>query len=79
MPDDMIVLAHDLSQSIIFGGKWNVSDALVLLNWCADHHSVKVYKNKTKFVTLCYCGRCSTVVGEGDRFCNQCGRALRWE
>lgn len=79
MPDEMNKLAHDLAQSIIFEGRWNVCDALLLLNWCDDHKSCKVYTHKNRFCTLHYCGRCSNIIGKGDKYCSQCGRELRWE
>ena len=78
MNDEMISLARELAHGIVFEGKWNTCDALTLLNWCDDHRSVKVYKHKNGFLTLCYCGRCSTIIGEGDKYCSQCGRELRW-
>ena len=78
MNDEMNKLAADLASSIIFDGKRNVCDALILLNWCQDHKSTKVYTQKNRFVTLSYCGRCSTIVGDGDKYCSQCGRELRW-
>lgn len=79
MNDEMNKLAADLASGIIFDGKRNVCDALILYNWCIDHRSTKVYTHKSRFVSLSYCGRCSTIVGAGDKYCSQCGRELRWE
>lgn len=78
MPDEMNKLARDFMEQVIFKHRVNESDALVLFNWFIDHHSTKVYRHKNGFLTLCYCGRCSTIVGEGDKYCSQCGRYLRW-
>lgn len=69
--------ALTLAQSIIFGERVpNVADALLLLNWLDDHKPAHVNQNKNGFLMLCYCGRCSTIVQKGDRFCNGCGRRL---
>lgn len=79
MPDEMNKLARDFMEQVIFKHSFNESDALVLFNWFIDHHSTRVYQHRTKFVKLSYCGRCSTIVGDGDKYCSQCGRYLRWE
>lgn len=69
--------ALNLSQSIIFSERSvNVADALVLLNWLDDNKPVRINRHKNGFLTLCYCSRCSTIVQEGDRFCNGCGRKI---
>ena len=78
MDQNTMELAEKLCLDIVFNGRYRVTDALMILNWCQDHRSVKVYQQKNGFLTLNYCGRCSTIVGEGDRFCSQCGRGLRW-
>ena len=71
--------AKELCKGLLFHRSFNDSDVLVLYSWLLDNESVKVYRHRNSLVTLCYCGRCSTIVAEGDRYCNQCGRELRWE
>lgn len=69
--------ALNLSQSIIFSERSvNVADALILLNWLDDNKPVRINRHKNGFLTLCYCSRCSTIVQDGDRFCNGCGRKI---
>ena len=69
--------ALNLAQSIIFSERSvNVADALVLLNWLDDNKPVRINRHKNGFLTLCYCSRCSTIVQEGDCFCNGCGRKI---
>ena len=69
--------ALTLAQAVIFGERVpNVADALVLLNWLDDNKPARINRHKNGFLTLCYCSRCSTIVNDGDRFCNGCGRKL---
>lgn len=70
--------ARQLAQDVIFSGEPKIADAMILLNWLDDHRPVRVNRYKNGFLTLCYCGRCSRIVGEGDSFCNGCGRVLIW-
>ena len=79
MNEEMNKLAQQLANSIKFDEPRNVCDALVLLNYCQDHRSCKVYTHKNRFCTLHYCGRCSNIIGAGDKYCSQCGRELRWD
>lgn len=79
MDKEHMGILEQLASGIVFRNKHNVCDALLLLNWVQDHKSIKVYKHRNNFVMLCYCGRCSTIVAEGDKYCSQCGRELRWE
>lgn len=64
---------------LLFNHRWCANDILVLVNWVQDHRPVRVYRHKNNFLTLSYCGRCSTIVGEGDKFCSNCGRGLIWD
>lgn len=77
--DDIIEMINQVTGDILFRRKYNDCDLLVLRNWAEDHRPCRVYRNKNRFVTLCYCGRCSTIVAEGDRYCSQCGRVLLWD
>lgn len=79
MDNKTMLTSEQLCANLLFQRKYNDSDVLVLWSWLHDNHPVKVYRNRNGFVTLCYCGRCSTIVGEGDRYCSQCGRGLKWE
>ena len=72
-------ILEDVSRAILFGRPYNHCDVLEILNWVQDHRPVSVYQNNNGFLCLCYCGRCSTIVAKGDKYCNQCGRALKWE
>lgn len=69
--------ARSLAQDVIFGERVPcVADALILLNWLDDNKPVHINHHKNGFLTLCYCSRCSTIVQEGDHFCNGCGRRI---
>ena len=72
-------LMEDVCKEILFRRRYNDSDVLVVLNWLQDHHPVAVYQHTTGFLKLSYCGRCSTIVSDGDKYCNQCGRLLKWK
>ena len=72
-------LIEKVCMSILFDRKWNDSDVVTILNDSQDHRPCKVYTHKNGFLSLSYCGRCSTIVSAGDRFCSYCGRALKWE
>ena len=76
MNESMNELIQSVMTDIIFRGRYQVPDCLAILNYCKDHQAVRMYKNKSRLLTLCYCGRCSTIVSEGDKYCNQCGREL---
>lgn len=78
MKDQEMELLIDMMHDIIFKDRYSKTDAVLLLNWAMDHQFVKVYTNQNRFVSLSYCGRCSTIVCKGDKFCSQCGRELRW-
>lgn len=78
MNQTMLDKTEELCRRILFGRPYNHCEVLDVLNYCQDHQSVKVYRNTNGFLSLCYCGRCSTIVAEGDLYCNQCGRELRW-
>ena len=77
MDNENMELMVDFLKRLVFDKRYDVSDALMLLNWARDHRSVPVYKHQNHFMLLSYCGRCSTIVGAGDRYCSQCGRELR--
>ena len=77
MDNDTLELLHDVMMKIIFMDEYHKTDCLVLLNWAMDHKSAKVYQHNNGFLSLKYCGRCGTIIAEGDRFCHQCGRELR--
>lgn len=67
--------ALGVAQAVIFGERTvSVADALVLLNWLDDYKPVHMEQHKNGYLTLCYCGRCSTIVQKGDHYCNGCGR-----
>lgn len=72
-------LIEKVCMSILFDRKWYDADVITILNDAQDHRPCKVYTSRNGYMSLSYCGRCSTIVGEGDRFCSFCGRALRWE
>ena len=72
-------LTEAVCNEVIFESKYNVADHLLILNWCMDHRPCRVHSSTAGYLTLHYCGRCSTIVGEGDRYCSQCGRELVWE
>ena len=78
MKDQDMQLLVGMMRDIIFKDRYNKTDAVMLLNWALDHKSAPVYTNKNGFLSLSYCGRCSTIVCKGDQFCSQCGRELRW-
>ena len=52
-----------------------VDDALELLQ--SDSAIVKIYHDNG-ITSWCVCGRCSTTVSKGDKFCHECGRQLQW-
>ena len=79
MDQNTFSTAEELCKGLLFHRRYNDVDVLVLWSWLQDHRSVKVYRHRNGFLTLSYCGRCSTIVAEGDRYCSQCGRELRWE
>lgn len=72
-------VAWSLADGIVMHNEYKITDAVELVCWLQDHKPVKVTKNNNGFLCLCYCGRCSTIVQMGDKYCNQCGRALIWE
>lgn len=78
MKDQEMEMMIDMMRGIIFHDRYNKTDAVMLLNWALAHKSAPVYINQNGFLSLCYCGRCSTIVCKGDKFCSQCGRELRW-
>lgn len=78
MDKEMLELTETACLDVIFNSKYNVCDHLLILNWVQDHRPCKVYRSRSRYLTLNYCGRCSTIVGEGDRYCSQCGRELIW-
>ena len=77
--DDIVEMLRSVTSDILFHRKFNDCDLLLLLNWADDHRPCKVYSHQNRFVKLNYCGRCSNIVAEGDKYCSQCGRALKWE
>ena len=77
MDNEMMELLQEVMQNLIFHDRYNRSDCLAIFNWVSDHRSAPVYSHKNRFLTLSYCGRCGTIIQEGDRYCHQCGRELR--
>ena len=71
-------LIERVCTGILFHRRFNDSDVLTILNYVHDQQATQVHSHKNGFLTLSYCGRCSTIVGEGDRYCSYCGRELKW-
>ena len=51
-----------------------MDDAIELLDSPAK---VKIYHDNG-ITSWCVCGRCSANVSKGDKYCHECGRALKW-
>lgn len=79
MDQETMRTSEELCKGLLFHRRYNDVDVLVLWSWLHDNQPVKVYRHRNNLVTLSYCGRCSTIVGEGDRYCSQCGRSLKCE
>lgn len=71
-------LIEKVCADVLFNRRWYDSDVLTILNYVHDQQSTKVHSHKNGFLLLSYCGRCSTIVAEGDRYCSYCGRELIW-
>lgn len=71
-------LIEKVCADVLFNRRWYDSDVLTILNYVHDQQATQVHSHKNGFLTLSYCGRCSTIVGEGDRYCSYCGRELKW-
>lgn len=79
MEREVYNIMNDMVHGIIFEERVpNIADALIILNWLDDHRPTYAHRNQNGFLTLSYCGRCGTIVGEGDKYCSQCGRGLVW-
>ena len=79
MDREVYNIVNDKVHGIVFEERQpNICDALIILNWLDDHRPAYVHRNRNGFLTLSYCGRCGTIVGEGDKYCSQCGRGLVW-
>ena len=74
MEEKILEQMISLCEGIVFRHRYYESDALILLNWCRDHQRAKVFQDRVGYMSLCSCGRCSNIVGKGDRFCSNCGR-----
>lgn len=78
MERDVYNIMNDMVQGINADIVPDIGDALIILNWLDDHRPTYAFHRRTGFLTLSYCGRCGTIVGDGDKYCSQCGRGLLW-
>ena len=44
----------------------------------AQRESVPVHKIQLFHLWFWCCGACKTVITEGDKFCRECGKAVKW-
>ena len=72
-------LIEKVCADVLFNRRWYDSDVLTILNYVHDQQATMVHSHKNGFLTLSYCGRCSTIVADGDRYCSYCGRELKWD
>lgn len=78
MKQEQIELIEQVCMDWLFKRRCSDADVLTVLNTTRDHSSTRARSHKNGYLTLSYCGRCSTIVAEGDNFCSYCGRELKW-
>jgi rubrerythrin len=63
-------------QEIYYEHEKHCNDAIALLE---EQEAVPVIQREIMHMLFWCCGSCGVVITDGDKFCRNCGKALKWE